>query len=135
MCMLLFFSVAYACGVNLWVLGNKTKERILKRVFQENKARQNRPKNDNFLPPNTQKYVCVSGGKKCLFFGKFGMLCFLETSVSWNYRRSVHLQCKWLWVQVLLRSIDFIHSKIIFSFTRFCNFAFKRQNIFRLTWT
>ena len=26
-------------------------------------------------------YVCVSGGKKCSFFGKFGMLCLLETPV------------------------------------------------------
>ena len=26
-------------------------------------------------------YVCVSGGKKCSFFGKFGVLCFLETPV------------------------------------------------------
>ena len=26
-------------------------------------------------------YVCVSGGKKCLFFEKFGVLCFLETPV------------------------------------------------------
>ena len=26
-------------------------------------------------------HVCVSGGKKCLFFGKFGLLCFLETPV------------------------------------------------------
>ena len=25
--------------------------------------------------------VCVSGGKKCLFFGNFGMLSFLETPV------------------------------------------------------
>ena len=25
-------------------------------------------------------YVCVSGCKKCLFFGKFSVLCFLETS-------------------------------------------------------
>ena len=31
------------------------------------------------LPPYT--YVCVSGRKKCLFFGKFGMLCFLEIPV------------------------------------------------------
>ena len=29
-----------------------------------------------FLTP-----VCVSGGKKCLFFGNFGVLCFLETPV------------------------------------------------------
>ena len=27
------------------------------------------------------KRVCVSGGKKCSFFGKFGVLCFLETPV------------------------------------------------------
>ena len=26
-------------------------------------------------------YVCVSGGKKCSFFGKFGVLCLLETPV------------------------------------------------------
>ena len=26
-------------------------------------------------------YFCVSGGKKCLFFGNFGVLCFLETPV------------------------------------------------------
>ena len=39
----------------------------------------NTPKNEHFLPPNTYAYVCVSGYKKCSFFGKFGMLCFLET--------------------------------------------------------
>ena len=26
-------------------------------------------------------YVCVSGNKKCSFFGKFGVFCFLETPV------------------------------------------------------
>ena len=26
--------------------------------------------------------MCVSGGKKCLFFGNFGVLCSLETPVS-----------------------------------------------------
>ena len=26
-------------------------------------------------------YVCVSGGKKSSLFGKFGMLCFLETPI------------------------------------------------------
>ena len=25
--------------------------------------------------------VCVAGGKKCLFFGKFDVLCFLKTPV------------------------------------------------------
>ena len=37
---------------------------------------QNFPKNKHFLPP-----LCISGDKKCSFFGKFGMLCFLETPV------------------------------------------------------
>ena len=35
------------------------------------------PKNEHFLPPDTH----TLGGKKCSFFGKFGMLCFLETTV------------------------------------------------------
>ena len=39
----------------------------------------NFPKNEHFLPPNAHAYVCVSGGKKCSFFGKFDVLCFLET--------------------------------------------------------
>ena len=72
-------------------VGNKAKGRISKRVFQENKARQifrkkdisypliRKHKNEHFLPPDTQTYVCVSWGKKCSFFGKFGVLCFLET--------------------------------------------------------
>ena len=40
----------------------------------------NFPKNEH-LPPDTYTYVCVPGGKKCLFYGKFGVLCFLETPV------------------------------------------------------
>ena len=38
-------------------------------------------KNKHFLPPDTHTYVCVSGCKKCSFFGKFVVLCFLETPV------------------------------------------------------
>ena len=41
----------------------------------------NFPKNKHFLNPDTQTYVCVLEGKKCSFFGKFGVLCFLETPV------------------------------------------------------
>ena len=48
-------------------------------------------------------YMCVSEGKTCSFFGKFGMLCFLETlilrfvllSYYWqnlNYRVEVEYQ-------------------------------------------
>ena len=38
-------------------------------------------KNEHFLPPDTHTCVCVTEGKKCLFFGKFGVLCLLETPV------------------------------------------------------
>ena len=52
--------------------GNKAKGRILKRVLQVNKARQIYQKTIIFyplIPP------------KCLFFGKFGVLCFPVTLV------------------------------------------------------
>ena len=39
----------------------------------------NYPKNEHFLPPDTHTYVRLSGGKKCSFYWKFGMLYFLET--------------------------------------------------------
>ena len=38
-------------------------------------------KSEHFLPSDTGTYVCVLEDKKCLFFGKFGMLCILVTSV------------------------------------------------------
>ena len=40
---------------------------------------ENFPKNDYFLPPGKQRYMCVSGDKNCSFLGKFGVLCFLVT--------------------------------------------------------
>ena len=40
------------------------------------------PKSEHFLPFDTHTYLCVSGGKKCSFFGNFGMLYFFETPVS-----------------------------------------------------
>ena len=52
---------------------------ISKRVFQENKARQIFRKM-NISYPLIHTYVCASGGKKSLFFGKFGVLCVLVTS-------------------------------------------------------
>ena len=50
-----------------YFVGNKAKKRISKRVFQENKANQIFRKNKHFLSRS--------------FFGKFGVLCFLETTV------------------------------------------------------
>ena len=56
-----------------------SKEQIQKRVFQENKARQIFQKTPNISYPLIRTYMCVSGGKKYSFFGKFGVFCFLET--------------------------------------------------------
>ena len=50
-------------------------------MFQEKKVRQIFQKTNIFYPLIRTRYVCVSGGKKCSFFGKFGVLCFLETPV------------------------------------------------------
>ena len=55
-------------------------------------------KNGHFLPPDMGKYLCVSGGKKYSFFGKFDKLCFLETfilrfALSPYYRR-IHEKIK-----------------------------------------
>ena len=35
-------------------------------------------KMEHLLPPDTHTNMYISGGKKCSFFGKFGVLCFLE---------------------------------------------------------
>ena len=58
-----------------YFVGNKAKGRISKRVFQENKARQ------IFQKTNISYPLICTRGKKCSFFGKFGVLCFLETTV------------------------------------------------------
>ena len=54
-------------------------------MFQGNKARQIFRKSEHFLPPPPSlpplPDTHVSGGKKCSFHGKFGVLCFLETPV------------------------------------------------------
>ena len=41
----------------------------------------NFPKNEHFLPSDAHARVCVSGGKKYSFFGKYGVICFLVTPV------------------------------------------------------
>ena len=68
----IFFELKFA--------GNKAEGQFSKRVFQENKTRQIfRKTNISYLLIRT--YVCVSGGKNCSFFRKFGVPCFLETPV------------------------------------------------------
>ena len=69
-------------------VGNTTKGRISKRVSQKNKALSIfRKTNTSYPLIRTRKW-----SKKCLFFGKCGMLCFLVTPVlrfvlSAYYRR------------------------------------------------
>ena len=44
----------------------------------------NFPKNEHFLPPDMHLYVCISGGKKCSFFGKLDVLwcaCYLRFAI------------------------------------------------------
>ena len=54
-------------------VGNKVKGQISKWVFQENKACQ--------IFRKTNISYSLMRSKKCSFFRKFDMLCFLETSV------------------------------------------------------
>ena len=46
----------------------------LKTGVSQKQSMSNFPKNEHFLPPDTHIYVCVSGGEKCLYLGKFGVL-------------------------------------------------------------
>ena len=63
------------------IVGNIAKGRISKRVFEENRARQIfRKKNISY--PLIRTHTCAYRGiKNVRFFGKFGVLCFLETSI------------------------------------------------------
>ena len=74
------FLKAYYDG-RLLVGSNKVKGRISKRVFQESKVRTKFPKKQTFLTPLYAHVRVRIRGKKCLFFGNFGVLCFLETPV------------------------------------------------------
>ena len=69
------------------LVGNKAKGRISKQVLQENKARQIFRKTNICYPLiRTRTYQGVERNvrnecKKCSFFGKFDVLCFLEIHV------------------------------------------------------
>ena len=53
----------------------------LKKEIKRKQSPSNFMKNKHFSPSDTHKYVCVSRSRKYSFFGKFGVLCFLVTSV------------------------------------------------------
>ena len=46
----------------------------------------------------SDKHLCVSLGKKCLFFGKFGVLCFLVTPVL-RFASLPYYRRFWQWIQ------------------------------------
>ena len=68
-------------------VGDKAKGRISKQVLQENKAGQIFQKTNSSYPEICPRVhqgvrdVHFLRGKECSFFGKFGQLCFLVTSV------------------------------------------------------
>ena len=75
-----FLRLSYLAPVSLRYNSSVMRQRAnLKTGVSRKQSTQNFPKNEHFLLPNTDTYVCVSVFKKCLFFGKFGVLCFLET--------------------------------------------------------
>ena len=57
------------------MVGNKPKRLNSKTGVSRKKKHAKFPKSEHFLP------LSVSGGKKCSFFGKFGVLGFPETPV------------------------------------------------------
>ena len=97
----------------------------LKTGVSRKQSTPNFPKNEHFLPHDKHTYVCISGGKKCSFFEKFGVLCFLEAPVL----RSAHFPYYRLVTNRLIQH----HSFKIFNLkqgnliNKFCNSVATRQ--------
>ena len=62
------------------IVGNKAKGESQNGCFKKAKYAKFSEKR-TFLTPDMHTDVCVSGDKKCSFFGKLGVLSFLETLV------------------------------------------------------
>ena len=74
--------------IKMWSLHETKSTEFVKQIFStENASPQNFSKTwgviiqAQFVGTYVGAYVCVLGSKKCLFFGKFGVPCFLVTSV------------------------------------------------------
>ena len=85
-----------------------------------------------FLTPDTHTHVCVSGSKKCSFFEKFGMLCFLVTSVLrfalLPYHRLINISVitvfyELYFVKMFFKSIDQEQILLSFQFIRFLHLS------------
>ena len=120
--------------LEIYIVDNTTKRWIRKRVFQKNKARQNFRKTNIFYP-DTHRYVSVSKGKICSLFVKFGVLCFLETSVLgftlliyyWRYkpiRDSIDLD----WINKRRYLTPIFKNQLIHSFLKLL-YPLKKQEV------
>ena len=80
------------------------------------------------LPPDTHTYVCVSAEEKCSFFGIFGGVLFLVTSVLrfvlLPYCRRILLWVKfysgpfqtfssWRWIRIFKNSCDYLFASSV----------------------
>ena len=54
------------------------KRANLKKGVSRKESMPNFPKNEHFSPPDSQTYVCVSEGKKCLFLENLACFVFLK---------------------------------------------------------
>ena len=72
---------------------------------------------EHFLPPNTHTYVCISGGKKCSFFGKLGMLALKSAeTVSFHKIATPGNQVKlWCFMQCHCNKNTFIFHTCIYN--------------------
>ena len=87
--------------ISLQIVGNKAeKGESQNGCFKKTKHAKFSQKRTFLTTWYTHVYTHVSGGKKCSFYGKFGVLCFLETPVLrfplWPYyRRNIG----WIWAK------------------------------------
>ena len=64
----------------VYIVANKTKGGVLKTGVSRNQNMPYFTKNEHFFPWYCTR-ACAYQGKKCSFFGKFDVLCFLVTRV------------------------------------------------------
>ena len=124
---------------NQWqhqIVGNNAKRWTSKRRLQARDF----SKIEHFLPPDTHTCVCVSEGQKCAFFGKFGVLCFLVSSVLRfaflsYYRRNNFLVIFWGYkIGTLGRNnlnilpiLIFFSKNLLYDYVHINNFLRKRE--------
>ena len=65
----------------LQLVGNRQKGESQNGCFKKTRHTKFSEKRTFLTRWYTHTYICISGVKKCSLFGKFGMLCFLETPV------------------------------------------------------